>query len=232
MFITSTASCLPLLLCPWRELAWGPASLGRGSGAAAALCSWAGSALLCPEHRGCCLGPGPSSRGLTGVTVLERGAGSGSRTPGGCSSSQLIPLFLAANAGAPLAVHEGPAAQGPDGVEHRVCHGFTGCGEGQDGQVRTGNPEHPCTELQGIRTWKRELLSFLSENCIFINPDVPSSPQGGTNFSPTKPLLSCLFQPYWLMDHLGLCKQCCLPSRFPRRPPHYSSPLSFVYSHY
>lgn len=126
--------------------------------------------------------------------MLERGAGSGSRTPGGCSSSQLIPLFLAANAGAPLAVHEGPAAQGPDGIEHRVCHGFTGCGEGQDGQVRTGNPEHPCTELQGICSWKRELLSFLSENCIFINPEVPSSPQGGTNFSPTKPLLSCLFQ--------------------------------------
>lgn len=67
--------------------------------------------------------------------MLEKGAGSGSRTPGCCSSSQFIPLFLAANAGAPLAVHEGPAAQGPDSVEHRVCHGFTGLHLGDEAQA-------------------------------------------------------------------------------------------------
>lgn len=62
-------------------------------------------------------------------------------------SSQFIPLLLAADAGAPLAVHEGPAAQGPDSIEHRVCHGFTGCGEGQGGHVRTGTLEHPSPAL-------------------------------------------------------------------------------------
>lgn len=50
MFISSSASCLP-----WRELAWDPVGLGRGSGAVelhlqqaagtAALCPWAGSAV-------------------------------------------------------------------------------------------------------------------------------------------------------------------------------------------
>lgn len=51
---------------------------------------------------------------------------------GSCSFSQLISLLLAADAGAPLAVHEGSTAEGPDGVEHCVCHGFTGCQEARD----------------------------------------------------------------------------------------------------
>lgn len=93
--------------------------------------------LLCPEAWP--RSPIPCwARGLTGVTVLGRGRWQRLTETGGCSSSQFIPLLLAANAGAPLAVHEGPAAQGPDGVEHRVCHGFAGCREGEDKQVRTG----------------------------------------------------------------------------------------------
>lgn len=63
--------------------------------------------------------------------MLQRG----SQTLAGCCCSQLIALLLAANAGAPLAVHEGPAAQGPDCVEHRVCHGFTGLHLGDEAQA-------------------------------------------------------------------------------------------------
>lgn len=58
MFITSSASCLPLLLGPWRELARDPAGLGRGGGALglhlhgqqARLPSVHGLALPCPAQ--------------------------------------------------------------------------------------------------------------------------------------------------------------------------------------
>lgn len=186
MFITSTASCLPLLISPWRELASGPAGWRTWTGAVGLLsciCGGQQARLLC-VHRLALLCPEPWPRspipcwaqGLTGVTVLGRGCWQQLLETGGCSSSQFIPLLLAANAGAPLAVHEGPAAQGPDGVEHRVCHGFTGCGEGEDGQVRTGTLgwlragwEHPspspALSSMGVCNWKRGLLSFLSGNC-------------------------------------------------------------------
>lgn len=121
------------------------ADLDRGGGAVelhlwwtagtAALCSQAGSALprALAQVPHPVLGPRADRSHCAGEGMLAAAPGDC-----GCSSSQFIPLLLAANAGAPLAVHEGPAAQGPDGVEHRVCHGFTGCGEGEDGQVRTG----------------------------------------------------------------------------------------------
>lgn len=92
----------------------------------------------CPKAAAdaCCSAQVPLARGLIEGAVWRgdawQQAGGGQ---GICSSSQFISFFLTANAGAPLAVHEGPAAQGPDSVKHRVCDGFTSFHLGDEPQA-------------------------------------------------------------------------------------------------
>lgn len=72
-----------------------------------------------------CLCPLPSPRmglwvGVSGLVSLK------ARQAENFSSSELFLLFFRADAGCPLTVHEGPAAQSPDGIEHGVSQRVTG----------------------------------------------------------------------------------------------------------